>query len=129
MGEQCSVPQALEDKRTCPCRNLSSSSGGSDPQSPWLRKPRSKNPKKLLRSQALSVSLLLQNCKYPNRRATQSSPIFLACEYLHRCSPGDCLCVKKGLRLPLLLLWDRVCAFASSNRSRENCSKGVLLLL
>ncbi|BBH02834.1 Ribosomal protein L18ae/LX family protein [Prunus dulcis] len=36
---------------------------------------------------------------------------------------GDCLCVKKGLRLPLLLLWDRVCAFASSNRSQENCSK------
>ncbi|VVA21783.1 PREDICTED: PLASTID TRANSCRIPTIONALLY [Prunus dulcis] len=33
---------------------------------------------------------------------------------------GDCLCVKKGLRL---LLLDRVCAFASSNRSRENCSK------
>ncbi|XP_020415272.1 uncharacterized protein LOC109947937 isoform X2 [Prunus persica] len=50
--------------------------------------------------------------------------ISLAFEFLHLLSSGDCLCVKKGLRLPLLLLWDRVCAFASSNRSRENCSKG-----
>ncbi|XP_034216433.1 uncharacterized protein LOC117628160 [Prunus dulcis] len=51
--------------------------------------------------------------------STQSS-ISLAFEFLHPLPSGDCLCVKKGLRL---LLLDRVCAFASSNRSRENCSK------